>query len=79
MIIDKHFPFDQYNPGQKEAIEFAINNLLAGKKASLNCVLEHDESINSFEMLNKENVILEVQEPSDPKNRNIIENIYQNL
>lgn len=31
-LIDKHFPFDQYNPGQKEAIEFAINNLLAGKK-----------------------------------------------
>ncbi len=58
---------------------FNLDRLLAGKKASLNCVLEHDESINSFEMLNKENVILEVQEPSDQKNKNIIENIYQKM
>lgn len=58
---------------------FNLDKLLAGKKASLNCVLEHDESISSFEMLNKETVILEVQEPSDPKNKNIIENIYQKM
>lgn len=58
---------------------FNLEKLLAGKKAFLNCVLENDESINSFEMLNKENVVLEVQEPSDIKDKEIIENIYQKM
>lgn len=31
-VIDKHFPFEKYNPGQKKAIVFAVANLLKGKK-----------------------------------------------
>lgn len=31
-LIDKHFPFETYNPGQREAIEFALNSLIAGKR-----------------------------------------------
>jgi hypothetical protein len=30
--IDLYFPFEKYNPGQKEAIDFAVTNLVAGKK-----------------------------------------------
>lgn len=30
--IDKHFPFEQYNPGQKEAIDFAVTHLMLDKK-----------------------------------------------
>lgn len=31
-LIDEHFPFEKFNPGQKEAIDFAVTNLVAGKK-----------------------------------------------
>lgn len=31
-LIDKHFPFEKFNPGQKEAINFAVENLVNGKK-----------------------------------------------
>lgn len=31
-IIKKHFPFDTFNPGQYEAIEFAVKSFQSGKK-----------------------------------------------
>lgn len=30
--IDKHFPYEKFNPGQKEAIAFAVINIAAGKQ-----------------------------------------------
>lgn len=30
--IDKHFPFEKFNPGQKEAIDFAVTNLMLGRR-----------------------------------------------
>jgi ATP-dependent DNA helicase DinG len=31
-LIEKHFPFPTFNPGQKEAIELAVTSFLSGKK-----------------------------------------------
>lgn len=31
-LIDKFFPFPQYNPGQKEAIQDCIDNILKGTR-----------------------------------------------
>jgi ATP-dependent DNA helicase DinG len=46
-IIDTHFPFKTYNPGQKEAIEFAVKHLLAGKSAIATTVHRVLKTVNA--------------------------------